>query len=295
VTENEERSSTWVLFFDHSQPERQTVAPTLREERPRGADPTHKRRGREELSVHPPDQATPHLTLALVEAPVIKMLQHQHPQHHVGRCARDDPSFGCPGEQMLKGVRKSQESRGRRFENARHEPADIPAPGSLRLSGKIVAPETTLHFTAYVLAARRIYSIQLFSEPPKEPDSFVAFVRSFKLIVPVATSATAATAPPSEVGFVVMMFIYVAILVISMGGGLLVNAIVGRPVVSGGLLAIVSILAVVTLRVYHDPGEQTLAERFGYHLAQALLPALVALWGHSHHLKNKAQASRFGA
>ncbi len=197
------------------------------------------------------------------------------------------------GEEMLKGMRKSQESRGRRFENARHEPADIPAPGSLRLSAKIVAPESTLHFTAYVLAARRVYAIQLFSETPKEPDSFVAFVRSFKLIVPVAPPATAA--PASEVGFVVLMFIYVAILVVSVGGGLLVNAIVGRPVVNGGLLAILLILAVVTLRVYHDPGEQTLAERFGYHLAQALLPALVALWAHSHHLKNKAQASRFGA
>jgi hypothetical protein len=198
------------------------------------------------------------------------------------------------GEEMLKGMRKSQESRGRRFENARHEPADIPAPGSLRLSAKIVAPETTIHFTAYVLAARRIYSIQLFSATPKEPDSFVAFARSFKLIVPVATSAPGATTRPSEVGFVVMMFVYVAILVVSMGGGLLVNAIVGRPVVNGGLLAIVLILAAVTLRVYHDPGGQTLAEKFGYHLAQALLPALIALWAHSHHLKNKAQASRFG-
>ena len=199
------------------------------------------------------------------------------------------------GEQMLKGLRKSQESRGRRFEDARHEPADIPAPGSLRLSAKIVAPETTAHFTAYVLAAGRIYSIQLFSETPKEPDSFVAFVRSFKLIAPVATSATAATAPPSEVGFVVWMFIYVAILGASVGGGLLVNAIVGRPVVSGGLLAIVLILAVVTLRVYRDLGEQTLAERFGHHLAQAMLPALVALWAQSRHLKNKARASRIGA
>jgi hypothetical protein len=69
------------------------------------------------------------------------------------------------------------------------------------------------------------------------------------------------------------------------------NAKVRRGV-SGGLLAIVLILAVVTLRVYHDPWEQTLAERFGYHLAQALLPALVALWAHSHHLRRMLSHAR---
>jgi hypothetical protein len=199
------------------------------------------------------------------------------------------------GEEMLKGMRKSQEAQGRRFEDARHEPAVIPAPGSLRLSAKIVTPETTIHFTGYVLAAHRIYSIQLFSETPKEPESFVAFVKSFKLTAPVATPATAATPSASGVGFVLIMFIYVAILVVCLGGGVLVNAIAGRPVVSGGLLALLLILAVAALLVSRDPGEQPLAEKFGYHLVQALLPALVALWAHDHHLKKKAQASRLGA
>jgi hypothetical protein len=32
------------------------------------------------------DQAPSHLPLALIEAPVVQMLEHQHPEHDVGRC-----------------------------------------------------------------------------------------------------------------------------------------------------------------------------------------------------------------
>src|SRR5262245_40831836 len=38
-----------------------------------------------ESAVH---QASPNFTLALVEAPVVEVLQHEHPQHHLGRSAR---------------------------------------------------------------------------------------------------------------------------------------------------------------------------------------------------------------
>lgn len=185
-------------------------------------------------------------------------------------------------EGLLTGMRKSQEAKGRRVENARSEPSDVPAPGSYRLSATVVLPERTIHFISYALATDRVYSLSVYSEEEKEPEAFTRFARSFALL------AAAAEPPKGSVSErCVAICLYVGALVLFLGVGSLINALAKRPVFSGGLIAFIVILVIATLRLAGVVATKPDPESIGYVVGEALVPALIAAWAHSRYTKRK--------
>jgi hypothetical protein len=96
---------------------------------------------------------------------------------------------GKPAESLLAAIKGTQEAQGRELVRERSDPSDVPAPGSFRLSTMITGPGTTIYFTGYVLEADRVYTLQHFSDAPRESPVFQAFARSFALLNPAAAPA----------------------------------------------------------------------------------------------------------
>jgi hypothetical protein len=188
---------------------------------------------------------------------------------------------------ILSGLRKSQEARGRRFEEALYQPAGIPSPGSFRVTAKVILPEGTLHLIGYVFAAHRVYMFQLWSEEPEEPEAFTSLVESFRLLAPAPPPPKAS----GELGSGFAVCLYVSILVVFLGLGALINAMARKPVISGGLVALILILIVAVLRLSGAIVAGESAERFGYYLGEALVPVAIAAWAHIRYSKKKETAA----
>lgn len=184
---------------------------------------------------------------------------------------------------LLDGLQKSQEAKGGQLVGPRFDPSDIPRPGAHRLSAMIAAPATTMYFTAYALAADRLFVLQHYSDGAKESAVFNVFARSFALTNPAG--AAPSKNPFSESGFA--LCVYGAILVVFIGLGSLVNALARKPVISGGLVAFVLILIVATLKVSGELAGGRSTEKIGFYVGEALFPALIATWVHSRHPRRK--------
>jgi hypothetical protein len=185
-------------------------------------------------------------------------------------------------EGILSGLRKSQEARGRTFEDARYEAAAIPAPGSFRVTARIGLPEGTLHMIQYVFAANRLYAFQHWSESPEEPEVFTSFASSFELLAPAPPEPTAS----GELQSGIAICLYVSILVVFLGLGAFINSMAGKPVISGGLVALILVLVVAVLRASGAVAKGD-AERLGYYVGEALIPAAIAAWAHVRYRKKK--------
>jgi hypothetical protein len=116
-------------------------------------------------------------------------------------------------ESLLAGIKAAQEAQGRELVGERSDPSDVPAPGSRRLSTMITGPGTTIYFTGYVLGADRTYTLQHYSEAPKESPAFQAFARSFALLEPDA--AASARYPLGGVGAILVVASVLAVVLVA--------------------------------------------------------------------------------
>lgn len=147
-------------------------------------------------------------------------------------------------------------------------------------------PNARLFLTSYAFAAERIYTVQIFGDAPTEPAVFTRFARSFALIDPEAAAPRRAF---SERGVVACAYFSALVVFLALGG--FVNALAKRPMISGGLLAFLTILIIATLRMAGVVATNPSGERIGSVLGEAALPAIIAAWAHSRHTSKKKQAS----
>jgi hypothetical protein len=187
--------------------------------------------------------------------------------------------------EILEGIRRSREATGAQLVDARDEPSDIPVPGSHRLSTMITSGGAPIYFTAYAVVTDRLYVFQRYSNEARESPVFRSFVQSFALAAPVGPRARS-----PFTGTASALLVYGSILVVCFGLGSLVNVVARRPVVSGGLVALVLIVVVAALRMVSQLDGQPDPEKIGYSLGEALLPVIVAAWLHGRYTNNKDRA-----
>jgi hypothetical protein len=152
-----------------------------------------------------------------------------------------NPSGGL-NEEFVRGVQtgiaKTAERSGIRYSGMKAERTDRPLPGSYRLSATATLPAGERAWIDSVSGSDPVYMLQAYLGPGESAAAFDRFVSGLTLLESRPASAPAALPKSGE-----PVLLGVFVVLISMGLGGLVNALVRRPLVDGAMIG--SVAAIV--------------------------------------------------
>ena len=177
---------------------------------------------------------------------------------------------------VIKSIKTQHEKLGWKVGEVQQERTTIPIPGSYRFYAKAERGKQKAQIVGYIGAAGHVYTIQTFLPGDQDPAEFAEFVHKFALLKPVAAPLTKDELRLS--GF------YILAAVFFIGGSAIVNKVVGRPIVNGGLfslgfcwLALVVRWIWLTRQSAIERTRDMLPEQLGRALGLVLIPIIISI------------------